>query len=259
MSPRVMEQISAVEANKIFTDDEKNTFYVSAPLSAPIRRNKAFWSGLLVETDVKAEDSEDCFPSKYTVPTLELSPRRLARRRSVSVILNPSRPPSRQQTAFPMDLELDLTFLLPEQRHHQSRLETSTAACTHKDKHKIHNLRELLSDSDRDHIDNMAYNQSRNNADMARPSSCAARISSCDKHFEQGNISKSPIMRPTTRRKVNAFHLNDLSSHTEIGDRRALSDRNSRESKNKNVWVDMAGPKTRKVFSDGNPVLTMSV
>ena len=51
--------------------------------------------------------------------------------------------------------------------------------------------------------------------------------------------------RPKTRRKANALYLDDLSSHTEFGDRQALSDRSSTEIKYKNVWVDMTDPKTR--------------
>ena len=66
--------------------------------------------------------------------------------------------------------------------------------------------------------------------------------------FDRTDVLSPPDVdtcRPKTRRKANAFYLDDLPSQTEFGDRRALSDRNNMESKYKNAWVDMTGPKTR--------------
>lgn len=260
MSPRIMEQISAVQANKIFVDD-KITSDVSPPLSAPMRLRKTFWSEE-DSLDGSTEDSDDFSNSKYTIPTLELAPRRARRRRATSPkaeLGNRSRPPTRQQTAFPVDL--DIASTLPEPRP-LSRQEISIPAYSHKDTHTIRNLRELLSDSDKDHVDHL---DGHNDFDRKRITDYAAPLSPLHKPSGHVNIPKSGFSRPKTRKKANALFL-DLPSQTELEDRRVLSDRSCMESKHKNVWADKkrtssyASPDTtpRSSSSNGSPPLARS-
>lgn len=205
LSPRIIEQISAVKANKIFVDDNDES---------------------IIFNNVSA--------------LLESVPRQIRKRRPISTITDASRPPSRQQTTFPMDLHSDFMSMLSDP---MPRSRQRISVPTHKDARKICKLRELFSDSDkRDHIDNMDCNA----LDKTRPSSCSARISTCDIPSGQGNtINKSVLTRPTTRRKVNALYLDDcLASQTEFGDRQALSDHNSVEGKYKNAWINMTCLKT---------------
>ena len=128
--------------------------------------SQAFWSED-DSLDGSTEDSDDHSSSKYTVPTLELVrgryrpaftcvaamsfialvlcdtfyviwcsqvPRRARRRRITSPKAIVSRPPTRQHTAFPVDL--DIASALPEPRP-LSRQEISVSAYSHKDKHTV--------------------------------------------------------------------------------------------------------------------------
>lgn len=246
MSPRVMEQISAVQANKIFVDDERN---VPPPLSAPIRLRKAFWAEDDSSTSSLDGDTEtdvgDQPASKYTIPPAKMLARRSARRRrhDISPLILAKRPPSRQITAFPVNLG--------SMRRELTR--AGTAKINRAYSLSASPMRSLLSDKDRH--DHMSPDVLDSSIPARMPSSPIHRPSPARRNANflsgQTHIPKAGFERPPSREKTHALFLDLPAAKTEIGDRLALSDRTG-VTNHKNVWVDP--PTSRSASMTPRPV-----
>lgn len=238
MSPRVMEQISAVQANRIFVDEE-TSFHVSPPLSAPTRLRKAFWSEE-DSGDGSTEDSDERQPdSKYTVPPVELVSRRARRRRITPPMADSSRPPSRQVTAFPVHLDLKSSSqsdLRPQSRQDSAFAPADTVP-THHETNKMRDLRVLLSKRDLDHVVSKPRYDLLSSA-RTYPAPMSPIQKPRKSHIR---ISKNGFNRPPTREKTHALFL-DLPSKLELEPRLVLSDRSGMSSQT--GWTDVRTSRT---------------